>query len=124
MPILQRKILTVVLMVLLVGLGYKILQVRSQRTGIDAQVNDLKSRVADLESNNNFLASSSAYFASDVYLERQARLKLNFQMSRSLLSIKIPVLKPVLHLKDFRKSYQKCQIGKNGGIICWGIKRN
>ena len=42
---------------------------------------DLKSRIVDLENNNKFLASSSAYFASDAYLERQARLKLNYKLS-------------------------------------------
>ena len=42
---------------------------------------DLEFRVADLERNNQFLASSSAYFASDAYLERQARLKLNYKLA-------------------------------------------
>lgn len=40
----------------------------------------MESRVADLERNNQFLASSSAYFGSDAYLERQARLKLNYKL--------------------------------------------
>ena len=81
MPLLQHKIITVGLVALLVWLGYKGWQIRIQRAGTDIQVKDLEFRVADLERNNQFLASSSAYFASDAYLERQARLKLNYKLS-------------------------------------------
>ncbi len=81
MPLLQRKTLVIVLAALLVWLGYGSWQVRDQRTGMDVQVKDLESRAADLEQNNKFLASSSAYFASDAYLERQARLKLNYKLA-------------------------------------------
>ena len=73
MSLLQHKIVTIGLLALLVWLGYKGWQIRIQRAGTDIQVKDLEFRVADLERNNQFLASSSAYFASDTYLERQAR---------------------------------------------------
>jgi len=79
MPFLQHKIITICLVALLVWLGYRSWQIKDQRAGTDIQVKDLESRVADLEHNNQFLASSSAYFASDAYLERQARLKLNYK---------------------------------------------
>lgn len=81
MPFLQHKIMTVGLILLLVWLGYRSWQIMGQRTDIDSQVGELKSRVAELENNNKFLASSSAYFASDAYLERQARIKLNYKFS-------------------------------------------
>jgi len=80
MPLIRNKIFTVGLVLLLVWLGYRSWQIRNQRVETDVQVKDLKSRVADLEHNNQFLASSSAYFASDTYLERQARLKLNYKL--------------------------------------------
>jgi len=81
MPLLQHKVLTICLILLLVWLGYRSWQIRDQRAGIDSQVKELKSRVTSLEDNNKFLASSSAYFASDAYLERQARLKLNYKFA-------------------------------------------
>ncbi len=81
MPILQKKILTVGLTVLLVWLGYRAWQIHGQRAETAVQVKDLESKVTDLKKNNQFLASSSAYFASDAYLERQARLKLNYKLS-------------------------------------------
>ncbi len=80
MAVLQRKILTVGLLMLLVWLGYKSWQIRVQRLDMKVQLTDLESRTDDLERNNQFLASSSAYFASDAYLERQARLKLNYKL--------------------------------------------
>jgi len=79
MPLLQRKTLAIGLAALLIFLGYKNWQIRDQRIAAGVQVKDLESRMADLEQNNQFLASSSAYFASDAYLERQARIKLNYK---------------------------------------------
>jgi cell division protein FtsB len=61
-------------------MGHKAWQVRAQRAQIAIEAGDLESRVKDLERNNQFLASSSAYFSSDAYLERQARMKLNYKL--------------------------------------------
>ncbi|MBP9822482.1 MAG: septum formation initiator family protein [Candidatus Pacebacteria bacterium] len=81
MPILQRKILTAGLFLLVVWLGYRSWQIHGKKIETNVQIKDLQSRVVGLERNNQFLASSSAYFASDAYLERQARLKLNYKLS-------------------------------------------
>ncbi len=81
MPILQRKILTLGLALVLVWLGYRSWEIHAQRKNLDVQVGELESRAQDLERNNQFLASSSAYFSSDAYLERQARVKLNYKLS-------------------------------------------
>ncbi len=80
MSILQRKTLTIGLVALVFWFGHKTLQIHSERIGIKNQVGELESRVADIDRNNQFLASSSAYFGSDSYLERQARLKLNYKL--------------------------------------------
>jgi cell division protein FtsB len=81
MPILQRKTLTIILGALLVWIGYKVWHIRIEKMETNVQLGEISSRVADLERNNNFLASSSAYFSSEVYLERQARLKLNYKFA-------------------------------------------
>jgi cell division protein FtsB len=80
MSLLQRKTLTIALMLFVAWIGYRAWQVRVQRTRIAGETGDLELRVHDLERNNQFLASSSAYFSSDAYLERQARLKLNYKL--------------------------------------------
>lgn len=80
MSLLQRKTLTILLAVLAVWFGHKASSLQGRRAEVARQAGDLESRVADLERNNQFLASSSAYFGSDAYLERQARLKLNYKL--------------------------------------------
>lgn len=80
MGLLQRKILAIPLLALAIWFGYKGIAIREARMEMKDQVADLESRVNDLKRNNQFLASSSAYFGSDAYLERQARLKLNYKL--------------------------------------------
>lgn len=80
MSLLQRKTFTIGLVALVFWFGHKALQIHSERIEIKSQVSELESRVADIDRNNQFLASSSAYFGSDSYLERQARLKLNYKL--------------------------------------------
>ena len=80
MSLLQRKTLTLVLVLFSVWIGYRAWQVRSQGKQVALDAQNLESRVNDLERNNQFLASSSAYFSSNAYLERQARLKLNYKL--------------------------------------------
>lgn len=80
MSLLNRKTLSAVLILLTGWLFYQGYKVHAQRQESLAQVQDLESRVEDLKRNNEFLASSSDYFGSDAYLERQARLKLNYKL--------------------------------------------
>ena len=77
---LRRKTVTIILLVLIGWFGYQGLKIHEQQVSTAAEVSEMESRVADLSRNNQFLASSSAYFGSDAYLERQARLKLNYKM--------------------------------------------
>lgn len=77
--ILRRKILVVALALLLVWLGASAYRVYRQRSAVMAQLGDIESKVSNLEQDNQRLASSSAYFASGEYLEREARLKLNYK---------------------------------------------
>lgn len=77
---LHRKYVTPILVVILVWLGFQVWKIHDQRNLARNQVTDLESKISDIQSDNQFLASSSAYFSSDAYLERQARLKLNYKM--------------------------------------------
>ena len=80
MNLLHRKIVTPILVILVGWLGLSVWQIHGQRVGVAGQVKDLESKIAEVQSNNQYLASSSAYFSSDAYLERQARLKLNYKL--------------------------------------------
>src|SRR5258708_893694 len=80
MNFLNRKITTVALAALAVLFARKTLQIHAQRAEVASEVKDMQSRADEVRRNNQFLASSSAYFGSDAYLERQARLKLNYKL--------------------------------------------
>src|SRR5579872_3769505 len=80
MSLLQRKTLTVVLALFVAWMGYRAWQIRDQRQQVALDAQSLEARVQDLQRNNQFLASSSAYFSSNAYLERQARLELNYKL--------------------------------------------
>jgi len=77
--ILQRKVLTPLLILVLIWLGYLVFKVRAQRDVAVQHVHDLESKIADTQESSQLIASSSAYLSSDAYLERQARLKLNYK---------------------------------------------
>lgn len=72
--------LSIALVFLAGWLWYGVWKIRLDRKESVAHIKDFETRVVDLERANQFLASSSAYFASDAYLERQARLKLNYKL--------------------------------------------
>ena len=79
--ILHRKIVTVMLVAALFWLGRSVWLEHRQRADVSAQVHELESKVAQFQHDNQSLASASAYFRSDSYLERQARLKLNYKLA-------------------------------------------
>lgn len=63
----------------LILLAREAIKIKDQKKSLAAEINDLQSRASSLQNGNQFLASSSAYFGSDAYLERQARLDLNYK---------------------------------------------
>lgn len=77
---LNRKTMTVVLVLVAVWLGRDAWNVHLQKAAISSQLSDLQVKVSHVQEENQFLASSSAYFKSDEYLEKQARLKLNYKL--------------------------------------------
>ena len=80
MSITHRKTLTVLLVLALVWLSRSLLRVYQQRAEVADQLRGLESKISGIEHDNEFLASASAYFSSNAYLERQARLKLNYKL--------------------------------------------
>ncbi len=80
LPILQKKASAVVLIVALFWLGHSLYSLYFQRQLASDQLADIKQKVSNIKKENQFLASASAYFQSNAYLERQARLKLNYKL--------------------------------------------
>ena len=88
--ILNRKVLAIALVMLAVWVGHGLWGLYLQRAAVSLQVGDLESKAAVLQENNQFLASASAYFSSDAYLEKQARLKLNYKLSDEQVAFVYP----------------------------------
>ncbi|HWA64615.1 MAG TPA: septum formation initiator family protein [Candidatus Paceibacterota bacterium] len=78
--IFHKKYLTPILVLVALWLGYSVYQMRDDRAQIGLQVTDLESKITDIQQDNQTIASSSAYLTSDAYLERQARLQLNYKL--------------------------------------------
>lgn len=78
--ILSRKTVTIVLVLALAWLSHAVWRVHAQRAAVAVQVSDVEAKVKSMENENRFLASSSDYFTSDAYRERQARIKLNYKL--------------------------------------------
>ena len=80
LDLLQRKTISVLLVIATVWFGLNAYRLHLQQGSQGAQLTDVQSRINDAERENHMLASSSAYFQSDAYLERQARMKLNYKL--------------------------------------------
>src|SRR5690348_9226036 len=78
--LLQRKSVSAVLVIGALWLGLNVYRLGLQQGSESAQLKDVQARINDAQQENQILASSSDYFHSDAYLERQARLKLNYKM--------------------------------------------
>ena len=80
MNLLNRKILTIVLVGVAIWLGRDLWLVFGEHSMVQGQLADVQAKVRRLQQDNQQLASSSAYFKSDAYLEKQARTKLNYKL--------------------------------------------
>ncbi len=77
---LHRKVLSLLLIAVAVWLGRGLWVAYGDRSGVQEQLADIQDKVEKARQDNQQLASSSAYFKSDSYLEKQARLKLNYKL--------------------------------------------
>jgi cell division protein FtsL len=77
--LLSYKLTSVLLFGLLLWSGFTVWDTWSKRALTDKQVAELEKKIENLEKENKNLEQSKDYFQSDAYLERQARLKLNYR---------------------------------------------
>lgn len=80
LKILNYKSFAVVLVAAVLWFGVSALDVAVQKGRIKKEVKDLSGKIERLERENQFLGRSGEYFRSDSFLERQARLKLNYKL--------------------------------------------
>ena len=77
--ILQSKIFTAVIFVMLVFSGYKAIERLPLLESVNREKDILEEKIADANIAETKFQGMSIYASSDAYLERQARLKLNYK---------------------------------------------
>lgn len=76
---LQTKYFSTVLLILLGLFLFLILKIEPPLRSISKEVNNLNQKIAEVDKNRSDLEKSKDYFKSNAYLEKQARLKLNYK---------------------------------------------
>ena len=67
---------------LLIGfISWSLVQGRSQASEVDTQLSDLEKETRSLDSQNNDYTALISQFGTSSFVEREARLKLNYQKS-------------------------------------------
>jgi cell division protein FtsB len=77
--LLNYKFTSVVLLGIALWFGIEVWSAWNNRALTDKQVSELQKKIEGLEKENQDLEKSKDYYQSDAYLEKQARLKLNYK---------------------------------------------
>ncbi|MBX4211518.1 MAG: septum formation initiator family protein [Candidatus Yanofskybacteria bacterium] len=75
----QSKIVMVLLGVMVVWLGISALGLRGQKNSMALEFQAMQDKISKLQEDNKVLRELKAYFASDRYLGKEAREKLNYK---------------------------------------------
>ena len=80
-PILNSKVLSIVLSILILWLIIFSAQLVVQKNSVDKEVENLRWKIDEAQKNSNYLDKLLAYFQSPAFLEKEARLKFNYKAS-------------------------------------------
>lgn len=92
--LLGTKIATACLLLLTLWLGFSVLDGIRQRQMALRQMQDLQGRITALENDNTTLAHLKDYYQTSAYLDRQARLKLNYKAADEKVVFVYPASPP------------------------------
>ncbi len=77
--ILQLRLFTVLIVIVGGFFLISIIRIAPSIVSVNKEVGNLDNKIAEVKKNNDALEKQREYFKSDAYLERQARIKLNFK---------------------------------------------
>ena len=77
--ILNSKIFTALIGVLVLWLTLSSVNLNSQREAVDREVKNVESKIKEVQNDTDYLSKLSAYFQTPAFLEKEARLKLNYK---------------------------------------------
>lgn len=79
MQILKSKILLAVIIVITGWLGLSFINIRIQEDIVNKEIKDLESKISHLENDNIYTEKLVGYLKHPSFLEREARLRLNYK---------------------------------------------
>ena len=79
MKFLNSKIFTALVCVLVLWLTLSSVNLNSQRNIVDKEVKNVESKIKEVQNDTDYLNKFLDYFKSQAFLEREARLKLNYK---------------------------------------------
>ena len=112
----MRKIIfskwaTPILLLTVIWMGALAWQSYRERSIIHDKVVELESKISNLEHDNEQLSGSLNYYQSDEYLEKQARMQLNYKM---------PGEQAVVVYKNDAPEEQIAEVGQRWYERLWG----
>ena len=78
--ILNSKIFTVLISALALWLILSSVNLNSQRDAVNKEVKNVETRIEEVRNDTNYLNRFLAYFQTPAFLEKEARLKLNYKV--------------------------------------------
>jgi len=79
MKLLNSKIFTVLMGVIVLWLTFSSIDLNSQKDVVGREVKNVENKIKEVQKDTDYLNKFSAYFQSSAFLEKEARLKLNYK---------------------------------------------
>ena len=77
--ILNSKAFSVLICVLVLWLTLSSINLNSQRSVVDKEVKNVETKMKEVQNDTDYLNKFLGYFKTSAFLEREARLKLNYK---------------------------------------------
>ena len=90
MRILKSKWLSVIIIAGIGWLGFSFIQIKLQDNLVNKEVGGLEAKIKSLEENNSYLEDVIGYLKNPSFLEKEARLKLNYKSSEEHVAFVYP----------------------------------
>lgn len=79
MKFINSKVFTVLVVVIALWLTLSSLNINSQRGLVDREVKSIETKIKEVQDDTDYLNKFLAYFQTSAFLEKEARLKLNYK---------------------------------------------
>ena len=79
MKFLNSKVFTVLVGIVALWLTLSLIDLNSQRSMVDREVKNIETKIKEVQDDTDYLNKFLVYFKTPAFLEKEARLKLNYK---------------------------------------------